>query len=414
MQRKNSLTAALMAAAVLTTGVAVNMVDVPVAVAQAKPQNSKAAGPVLKQAKTALDSKKWQEAIAKAKEVQGTSGKNAYDDYLANEILYFAYAKTNQFADAAKSLETSLESEYLPKAEVPKRSRQLLTMYYQLKSYDKVIALGDKAAKEGWADDDVNTWVGQAYYQKGDYKGAAKYVEASVNSLQKAGKKPKEQALLLVQSSCDKSGDTACKQRALEDLVANYPKPQYWQNLMAALNDADTNDQTRLQVFRLSVAVDTLKRPSDFTEFAQLALDAGSPGEAQTVLEKGFEKKIFVEKRDVDRNQRLLDKAKQQATTDKAALDKMASDAAAGKSGDKDINVGLAYLGYQQYDKAVEALNRGLSKPGLAKPAEARLLLGIAQLNAGKKDDARKSFKQVKGDPTLERIANLWSLHSQA
>ncbi len=43
-----------------------------------------------------------------------------------------------------------------------------------------------------------------------------------------------------------------------------------------------------------------------------------------------------------------------------------------------------------------------------------RLLLGIAQLNAGKKDEARKSFRQVKGDPTLERMANLWSLHSQA
>jgi TolA-binding protein len=410
MQRKNSLTAALMAAAVL----AMSFGGVNAALAQNKPQNSKAAGPVLKQAKSAADSKKWQEAIAKAKEVQGTSGKNAYDDYLANEILYFAYAKTNQYAEAAKALETSLDSEYLPKGEVPKRSRTLLTMYYQLKNYDKVIALGDKAAKEGWADDEINTWVGQAYYQKGDFKGAAKYVEASVNAQTKAGKKPKEQALLLVQSSCDKSGDTACKQRALEDLVANYPKPQYWQNLMVALNDPNTNDQTRLQVFRLSVAVDTLKRPSDFTEFAQLALDAGSPGEAQSVLEKGFEKKIFVEKRDVDRNQRLLDKAKQQATTDKAALDKMASDAAAGKSGDKDVNVGLAYLGYQQYDKAVEALNRGLGKPGLAKPAEARLLLGIAQLNAGKKDEARKSFKQVKGDPTLERLANLWSLHSQA
>jgi len=411
MQRKKSFTAALMAAAVL----AMSFGGPSVSLAQNKPQNSKAAGPVLKQAKAAADSKKWQEAIAKAKEVQGTSGKNAYDDYLANEILYFAYAKTNAYGDAAKALETSLESEYLPKAEVPKRSRTLLTMYYQLKNYDKVIALGDKAAKEGWADDEINTWVGQAYYQKGDFKGAAKYVEASVNAQTKAGKKPKEQALLLVQSSCDKSGDTNCKQRALEDLVANYPKPQYWQNLMSSLNDsADANDQNRLQVFRLASAVDTLKRPSDFTEFAQLALEAGSPGEAQSILEKGFEKKIFVEKRDVDRNQRLLDSAKKQAATDKAALDKMASDAAAGKSGDKDVNVGLAYLGYQQYDKAVEAINRGLSKPGLAKPAEARLLLGIAQLNAGKKDEARKSFKQVKGDPTLERLANLWSLHSQA
>ena len=37
--------------------------------------------------------------------------------------------------------------------------------------------------------------------------------------------------------------------------------------------------------------------------------------------------------------------------------------------------------------------------------ADARLLLGIAQLHAGNKDDAHKTFEQVKGDPKLERLA---------
>ncbi len=45
--------------------------------------------------------------------------------------------------------------------------------------------------------------------------------------------------------------------------------------------------------------------------------------------------------------------------------------------------------------------------------AEAHLLLGIAQLKAGHKDEAVKSFKAVKGDPTLERLANLWILHAK-
>ena len=40
-------------------------------------------------------------------------------------------------------------------------------------------------------------------------------------------------------------------------------------------------------------------------------------------------------------------------------------------------------------------------------------LLGIAQLKNGKKDDAQKSFKAVKGDANLERIAELWSLHAK-
>ena len=75
--------------------------------------------------------------------------------------------------------------------------------------------------------------------------------------------------------------------------------------------------------------------------------------------------------------------------------------------------MGLAYLGYSQYDKAAEFLDKGLKKGSVKNEPEARLLLGIAQLKSGKKDDAMKSFKAVKGDPNLERIANLWSLHAK-
>jgi hypothetical protein len=42
------------------------------------------------------------------------------------------------------------------------------------------------------------------------------------------------------------------------------------------------------------------------------------------------------------------------------------------------------------------------------------LLLGIAQLKAGNKDEALKAFHAVKGDPKYERLASLWSLHTRA
>jgi len=77
------------------------------------------------------------------------------------------------------------------------------------------------------------------------------------------------------------------------------------------------------------------------------------------------------------------------------------------------VGVGFAYLGYGQYDKASDLLSKGLSKGGVKSEAEARLLLGIAQLKAGHKDEAIQSFHAVKGDPTLEHLANLWSLHAK-
>jgi tetratricopeptide (TPR) repeat protein len=146
---------------------------------------------------------------------------------------------------------------------------------------------------------------------------------------------------------------------------------------------------------------------------AQLALEAGSPGEAQRILEKGLAKNVFADQRTKERNQRLLENAKKAAATDRASLARQEKDAEAATTGQKNAAVGLAYLGYGEYDKAVDQLQKGVSKGGVKDEAQARLLLGIAQLKGAHKEDAVKTFNSVKGDPALERLAKLWILHSK-
>jgi len=70
-------------------------------------------------------------------------------------------------------------------------------------------------------------------------------------------------------------------------------------------------------------------------------------------------------------------------------------------------------LSYDQFPQAVDALSRGLKIGGLQSAASAQLLLGIAQLKAGNKDAAIKTFHAVKGDAKYERLANLWVLHAR-
>jgi hypothetical protein len=384
--------------------------------AQDAPKVTPALAKPLKAANDAVQAKKYNEALTKLKEVDGMSGKSAYDQHLINELLGFVYVRTQKYPEAIKYLEPGLDSGYLKKGQIPQRVEQLLTLSYQTKNYDKVLEFGNRAIKGGYADDDIYTWVGQAYFLKGNNKGAAKFVEDYVNGQVKAGKKPKEQSLLLIQSACSKADDSACVQRAFERLVTYYPKTEYWQNLVGSMykNQSAQTDEMLLQVYRLASAVDVLKRPDEFTEYAQLAMDKGSPGEAQTILEKGMKEQVFKDSRSLDKNKRLLESAKKQVAANRAALAKSDAEAKADASGAKDVSVGLAYLGYREYDKAIEALQRGIKKPGLKNPAEARLLLGIAELGAGRKAEAQKSFKAVKGDPQIERIANLWSLHAEA
>ena len=392
----------------------------PAVAADKKDENkvSKDLAKPLKAAQDALQSKppKLQEAIAKLKEAEANPKKTPYDEHIINALAGSAYARLNDYADAEKAFEAQVNDGFTDQADLPRIVKATAQINYQLKNYDKAIEYGNRAIKGGFGDEEINIIVGQSYYLKNDWKGTQKFFGPLVDADIKAGRTPKDQSLQLLMSACVKMEDAECTTKALEKLVAYYPKPDYWKDLLYTLQQDRTqtqSDKNTLQLYRLMSEVDVLSRPDDYTEMAQLAMEQGSPGEAQHILEKGFTKGVFPDQRTKDKNQRLLDAAKKQAAADQASLPKIEADAQKAPTGDKDVGVGLAYLGYGQYDKASDLLSQGLSKGGVKSEPEARLLLGIAQLKAGHKEDAVKSFRAVKGDPTLERLANLWSLHAK-
>ena len=381
-----------------------------------KQKVSKELAPTLKAAQDALQAKKIPDALAKLKDAEGNPKKTPYDQHIINELAGVAYAKTSNYPEASKYFEQEINDGFLDEKEVPGRVKAVAQMNYQLKNYDKAIEYGNRAIKGGFGDEEINIIVGQSYYLKNDWKGTQKFFGPLVDGDIKAGRTPKDQSLQLLMSACVKLEDAECTTKALEKLVAYYPKPDYWKDLLYTLQQDRSqtqSDKNTLQLYRLMSEVDVLSRPDDYTEMAQLAMEQGSPGEAQHILEKGFQKGVFADQRTKDKNTRLLEAAKKQAVADQASLPKIEADAQKAPTGDKDVGVGLAYLGYGQYDKASDLLSQGLSKGGVKSEAEARLLLGIAQLKAGHKEDAVKSFHAVKGDPTLERLANLWSLHAK-
>ncbi len=380
------------------------------------PQNSAKAGKVIKEAHEDLSAKppKYSEAIAKLKEADGTAGKNAYDQHVINDMLAYAYLKTNDFPEAAKAWEAEIGDGFTTEQETQQKVRGLSEVYYQLKNYDKAIDYGQRALKGGYGDDHTKTIVGQAYYLKGDWKGTLKFEDDIVSNTIKAGGTPAAEPLSLILSSCVKLEDNACQTKALERLVTYYPKPEYWTNLLlTVLKEASSSDTNTLQVYRLMWETDVLKNGDDYTEMAQLAMDQGTPGDAQRVLQRAMERNLFTDQRTKDKNQRLLDKAKQGAASDQASLEKTLKEAEAGTTGGKNAGMGLAYLSYGQYDKAIDQLTKAVAKGGLRNAADTQLLLGIAELKGGHKEDAVKAFKAVKGDPVLERLGTLWAIHAR-
>jgi Tetratricopeptide repeat len=372
----------------------------------------------MKAAQDAQNARKWQEVLTRTREAESTPGaKSQFDLYWMAEFRGYAYHNLRQTAEAARELEAALNNPCMPEQNKRERYKSLTGLYSSLKNHAKVIEYGNRALKSG-RDTDMQVAVAQAYYQTGNNTEAVRMMNELLSS---SGGPPKEQQLLLVVSACQRAGNNACVSNAFEKLVANYPKPEYWQQLIPALKAAVTNDLQTLNVMRLALHAKVLRKPEDYKEFAQLTLEQKLAGESQAVLEQGFANKVFVTERDVSVNNRLLAAAKAEAAKDKAALAANEAAAKSAPTGDALVKIGAQYLGFGDNAKAIDSIQKGIAKGSLAKgdPLEAQrndeagLLLGIAQLRNNNKAEAAKAFRTVKRDPIMARIAALWVLNTR-
>jgi Tfp pilus assembly protein PilF len=379
-----------------------------------KPQVSLAAGKDLVAAQKALHDKRYDELFADLDKVRANPKKNDYDEYLTNLFASTAYVEQKKYQQALPPLEAVMASKYMPPNELRPRLVTATTLNYNLQNYDKTIEYGNRAIKEGNTSPQIETVVAQSYYQKNDFRDAEHFVRGMVDGQIKAGQAPTEELLLLGHDSAQKLNDDRDAARWTELLVTYHPNPDYWQNLLHSIYANKLTDRQTLQVYRLSADVGALKRGSDYAEMAQLALDVGAPGEAVSTLTKGFAANAFTEPADKNRNQHLLDSAKKQLAADQPTLAKTEADATNAATGDRLVGVGMAYFGTADYAKAVKDISAGLAKGVSKDSTDARLSLGIAQLKAGDKDAAVKTFRQVKDDPVSERLAALWILRARA
>jgi len=367
----------------------------------------------LKAAQDAMAAKNYDEAMAKIKEAQALPEKTPYDNWVINTFLLKVYAAKSDMASEVPVIESLAQSQYTTPDQKKIYLKSVAQYYYQTKDYNKALETANEAVKAGAADNDVMGLIARSQYLTGKYKEAAATMQEIVGKQEK----PDEDSLKLLWQFSDKASDKAGAARAVEKLVAYYPKPEYWANALASLANADTKDgHLQLNVYRLMLDVGVLKRGIDYSDMAELSLDQGYPGETQSVLQKAFSENVFTEQRDKDRYQHLLDGAKQRAAADLASLPNQEKDAASAPAGDKLVQVGAAYMSYGQNDKAIADIQKGIAKGSLKYPDEANLLLGIAQLRSHSAGDAQRSFEKVSGssNPGYARLGKLWALHAGA
>jgi tetratricopeptide (TPR) repeat protein len=412
MTRVRSIALAL----TLAVGTVMSVTAAQAAEQSANKVTTKTVAEPLKKAQEAMQKKQWDTALSEIKRAQASEKKTPFESYQIDEFLGYVLIQQKKFGEAAPVFERMLNSGFLPPEKVDDTTKTVAQLYFQLKEYKKSAEWAKKWLEKHPGTEDMSELLGQSYYVLNDYKNAATTMTAVTTSAERAGRQPKENWLQIVLSSQFKLDNKDGIAEALKKLVRYYPKNEYWENLLDIYRRQNSSDRLTLGFYRLMSDVGVLKQKDDYVEMAQLAIDAGVPGEAQQVVEKGVENGTLksTDKTEQGRYDRLLASAKKSATTDQAALPQLAKEAEKATQGQADVALGQAYLSYGKFDEAIGALQRGIRKGGVTDADEAQISLGIAYLRKGQKDLARQAFKAVGDQSKWNDLADLWEIRSQA
>ena len=367
-------------------------------------------GKPLQQASDLLKAGKAREALAKVREADAVGGKNAAEQLTIDRMKAAAAQRAGDPATAIQALE-SVHGR-VGGNEAGQVAEQLASAYAQQRNNGKASEWLNRAIAAGNTGGSVRQL--QAYLQgaSGDYSAIARDSAATVSGAEQAGRRPDEGDLLRLADAQQRTGNNAGYVVTLEKLLSYYPKKDYWNAYLSRLpRKAGFGDRFVLDLFRLRLASGTLSKTEDFMEMAQLSLQAGLPAEARRITDQGIKSGALGVGPEAARHQRLRDLAVKQEAEAKASLANQATEAETFKEGDGLVKIGYAYVSLGEVDKGIAMIQQGIAKGSLKRPEDAKLRLGMAQLQSAKsKSSAAQTLRSVKGADGAAEIARLWTI----
>ena len=369
-------------------------------------------GKPLQAAQEMIKAGKFREALAKVREADAVGGKTAAESTMVERMRLAAASGAGDADTAARAFEAVSGGVAGP--DKLRMIESIAGSYYRAKEYAKAQQWYARYFKEGGTSAANRTLMIQTQYLSGDLAGASKELMAEIQNAERSGAVPAEDRINLLMNAAVKQKDVNGETFALERLVTYYPKKEYWVTLMSRLQRKPTfSDRLSLDTYRLSLATGSMSAANDYSELAQLALQAGSRAEAKQVIDKGFAAGVLGVGPQAERDKRLrdlvnkrIDEAKKsEADDEKAAL--------AAKDGNDLLTIGLNQVFEGRKAKGLQLMQQGIAKGGLKRPEDAKLHLAIAQLNAGENAKAQATLKTVSGSDGTADLARLWALYAR-
>jgi hypothetical protein len=341
-----------------------------------------AVGNALRAAQSLASSGNYSAAMAKIREAEGAATTPEERSTVARMRQYVS-AKAGGGSDSSSAY----------------GARAKLVNDYRAGRYRAVIQDQDALRRYGALDGQSMRVIAQAYYQLGDYSGCLRYIK---NNLGLGG------AATLAMTCAAEAGDMDAVRDLSRELVLSSPTPENWARLLSsAERTKGLGDHETLDLYRLKKLTGNLKTADDYALLTQLALNSGSAAEGFTVVQAGFQAKVMTEQR----YGRLFNTAKGAAGQAAAKFGTNLASAKAEKRGDDLLRLGEYIVGAGKAADGVAIIQQAIAK-GTGDPGGAKLRLGYAQLMAGQKDAAIRTFKSIQDTENEKTIAGIWAIYA--
>jgi hypothetical protein len=361
--------------------------------------------------KQLMAEKKYAEVLDNLTKAEAFPDRTPYENYVIDRMRLAHAAATGNDAAAMKALEAVIATGRLAAPDQAEFIHSLANYYYNAKNYAKSIEWLKRYQKESATPQKVRPALVRAYYLSGDYASAKAQLIPVIAEAEQAGKVPPLEDLRLLASATGKLKDMPAYTAALEKLVTFYPSDDFWTDLLNRMQSKPTFAQRlQLDVYRLENAALTAMAPEEYTEMAELALQAGQMTEAKKALDAGFAAGVLGSGSNAAKHKQLRDKANKGAADDAKNIGSGEANALKSKDGTGLVNLGYAYVTMDQFDKGLGLMEKGIAKGGMKRPEDASLHLGVAYAKAGRKAEALKVFESLKGDDGMSELAKYWTL----
>ncbi|MBU6318152.1 MAG: hypothetical protein KGS00_00745 [Alphaproteobacteria bacterium] len=395
--------------------VAAGTVFAPTAIAQAPKQvkSSPEFAKPMGEAQALMQAGKFADALVKV-DAAAPFAKAPQEKLGVEQFRTAIYANMKNNAGLVKSLEAQLALGV--DAATAKRHKATIAGTYAVMGQEaKAESLTKAFVIEYGGSSDQYAYLSSSALKVKNYQEAVSFGQKAIDQSRSEGKKPSEKLYNIIMKAHFDNKNMDGYYAALERVAGEYPKELYWRALVerATKEPKYNRTQTQLDVFRALVAAKVDLKQEEQLAMGEQALSRGLPAEAEKIFAPLIKSGAIggASDKNAERNKRLYAQAQAGAKSDAAGdLAQSEKEAATAPTGMMFVDTGEGYMTTGDTAKAIDLITKGLAKGGMdeGQVALAKLRLGIAQFKAGKKDDARKTWAEVKGDNGAAVLAKNW------